>query len=208
MPTTRIIPRKTLMLGTFAVLAGCAAAPKYQGTPPPNVAVLPFDSMSNDVGAPEAVRKVVWEKFKAFGFIVAPLDQIDAALRPLGVTQGGQLRATTPEKLVAATGADLLCYGMVEKFDHVTLGIVEKRVVRLNARLVNGEGTVLWNRTRESSKSDSDLGAMSSLGSLGKAIGGQLKDKVIEGALVGKLRPETDDCVNALVKSLPKQGLR
>jgi len=193
-------------LPALLLLSGCATM-KYQGTPPPKVAVLPFDTLSNDVGSSEAVRKVVWERFKQFGFVVAPLDQIDASLRPLGITQGGQIRSATHEKLFAATGADLLCYGLVEKFEHVTLGVVEKRAVKVSARLVNKSGTNVWNQTRESSKSESNLGALSSFGSLGSALGGQLKDKLIEGAILGKLAPETNACVNQLVKSLPRQGL-
>ncbi len=195
-----------LLLPAVILLSGCATM-KYSGTPPPKVAVLPFDSMSNDVNAPDVVRRAMWERFKQFGFTVASIEEIDAAIRPLGIAQGGHLRATTPEKLLAATGADLLCYGMVEKFEHITLGVVEKRAVKVNARLVNKAGTNVWNQTREASKSESNFGSLSSLGSLGSAIGGQLKDKLIEGALVGKLKPETNAVVHQLVKSLPKKGL-
>lgn len=200
--------RLAVLFLPVVLLSGCASVQhQYAGTPPPKVAVLPFDSLSNDVNAPEVVRKALWERFRQFGFVVAPLDQIDAALRPLGISQGGQIRSTTYEKLFAATGADLLCYGLIAKFEHVTLGVVEKRAVKVSARLVNKAGADVWNQTRESSRSDSNLGSLSSFGSLGTAVGGQLKDKLIEGALVGKLKPETNDVVNQLVHSLPTQGL-
>lgn len=195
------------LLPAVFFLSGCASLYRYEGTPPPKVAVLPFETMSNDVNSSEAVRKAVWERFKQFGFVVAPLDQIDAAIRPLGISQGGQLRATTAEKLAAATGADLLCYGMVVKFDHITLGVVEKRDVKVTARLTSRTGTNVWSQTREASKSESHFGSLSSFGSLTSTLGGQLRDKLIEGAIVGKLAPETNAVVEQLVRSLPRQGL-
>ncbi|MEK7765025.1 MAG: GNA1162 family protein [bacterium] len=195
-----------LSLAGLALLAGCAVTPAYHG-PPPRVAILPFDNRTNDVSAPDYVRGIMWERLKQFGWIVPPLADVDAALRPLGVTQGGQLRTVTPEQLTAATGADLVLYATIEQFTHITAGVAEKRAVKISARLVDAAGRHRWAKTRTAGKSDVTLGAASSLGAFGRSLGVQLRDKLVEGAFAHKLAAETRSCVNALVSSLPRRGL-
>lgn len=187
----------------LAFACGCSSAPRRPVAPPRRLAVLPFDNRTNDAGAADYVRNVMAQRLPARRFTVLPQAGVDDALRNLGVSQGGQLGVTTPGRVAAATGAELLLYGRVEQFTYITAGVAEKRAVKVSARLVDPSGRVHWAATRSSSNGGLDPGAASSLGAFGRALGGQLTEKLVEGAVSHRLAPETRACVDALIVSIP-----
>jgi len=136
-------------------LAGCAAskvyvAPGYTSTG--KIAVLPMDNESNDFDGPVFVRKLMHEGLSMRGFQVLPIPQIDEQLRIQGFTDGGQLRATTPQKIGEWTGADRLLYSTLENFDYINLGFYAQRRAKVLARLVDAKtGERLWEAEREGS---------------------------------------------------------
>jgi len=136
-------------------LAGCAAskvyvAPGYTSTG--KIAVLPMDNESNDFDGPVFVRKLMHEGLAMRGFQVLPIPQIDEQLRIQGFTDGGQLRATTPQKIGEWTGADRLLYSTLENFDYINLGFYAQRRAKVLARLVDAKtGERLWEAEREGS---------------------------------------------------------
>ncbi len=114
------------------------------------MAVLPMDNESNDLDGPVFVRKLMQEALAARSFQVLPTSQIDEQLKAQGFTDGGQLRATTPQKLGEWTGADTLLYSTLENFDYINVGVYAQRRVKLLAKLIEAKtGTKLWEAERE-----------------------------------------------------------
>src|ERR1700690_63497 len=114
------------------------------------VAVLPMDNESNDLDGPTFVRKLMQDNLAARGFRVLPLAEIDAQLKVQGFTDGGQLRATTPQKIGEWTGADTLLYSTLENFDYINVGIYAQRRVKILAKLVSAKtGAKFWEVERE-----------------------------------------------------------
>jgi hypothetical protein len=145
--------RGTCLAVSLVLLTGCAAskvyiAPEYVSTG--KLAVLPMDNESNDLDGPGFVRKLMQDGLAGRGFQVLSSPQVDAQLKTQGFTDGGQLRATTPQKIGEWTGADTLLYSTLENFDYINVGIYAQRRVKILAKLVDAKtGTKLWEAERE-----------------------------------------------------------
>ena len=135
-------------LACLVLAAGCATskvfvAPEYVAAG--KIAVLPMDNQTNDLDGPALLRKLIYEGLVARGFQVLPTGPVDDQLKINGFTDGGQLRATTPQKIAEWTGADTLVYSTLENFDYIILGYYAQRHVKLMSRLVDGRtGIKLW----------------------------------------------------------------
>ncbi|MFA6030632.1 MAG: GNA1162 family protein [Elusimicrobiota bacterium] len=143
--------RRSASVLLLAALAGCGhkavryAAADLPARMPASVAVMPFDNLSTDVDAPKVVRGVVERDLAATGLSVRPVEGTDEALRAIGVTDGGQLKAYAPADLARAVGADGLLYGSVESFQIQNLGVYVRRTVVVRLTLVEGaSGEKLW----------------------------------------------------------------
>ncbi len=145
--------RRRWLLACLVVLAGCAGskvyvAPEYVSSG--KIAVLPMDNESNDLDGPVFVRKLMYEGLAVRGFQVLSTGAIDEQLKQNGFTDGGQLRATTPQKIGEWTGADTLLYSTLESFDYINVGFYAQRRVKVFARLVDAKtGVKLWETERE-----------------------------------------------------------
>ena len=145
--------RRTWLAASLVLLAGCSAskvyvAPEYVSSG--KVAVLPMDNESNDLDGPAFIRTLILQGLARRGFRVLPPQQIDEQLKVQGFTDGGQLRATTPQKIGEWTGADTLLYSTLEDFDYINIGFYAQRRVKIFSRLVDAKtGTKLWEAERE-----------------------------------------------------------
>lgn len=154
-PTRRLRPLVPLAALLAALGSGCRhyeavryLSPEFHARAPGRVAVLPFDNRSTDLVGPELLRKLVVADLRSHGYEPQPLEDVDAKLREIGVTDGGQLRAVRAEKLRETLGEDGLVYGTVEEFAFLNVGFAVRRVVRLHLRFVNGAtGETLWEDT-------------------------------------------------------------
>jgi hypothetical protein len=116
------------------------------------VAVLPMDNESNDLDGPPFVRALMFDGLARRGFQLLLIPQIDAQLKTQGFTDGGQLRAATPQKIGEWTGADTLLYSTLESFDYINIGYYAQRRVKVLAKLVDAKtGEKLWEAEREGS---------------------------------------------------------
>ncbi len=143
-------------LAALLVAAGCAPAPvrftsaNFHALAPPRVAVLPFDNWSVDLVGPAMLRSLFEARLRERGYEVVSMEAVDARLRELGVTHGGQLKAFSPQALGSALGVEGLIYGTVEEFVMQNIGFIARRCVRLHARLVHAAGGErLWEDTGE-----------------------------------------------------------
>jgi len=112
--------------------------------------VLPMSNGSNDLDAPIYLRKLISEGLTGRGFQVISTTDINGQLKAQGFTDGGQLKATTPQKIGEWTGADTLFYSTIESFDYINVGFYAQRRVKIIARLVNAKtGERLWETERD-----------------------------------------------------------
>jgi hypothetical protein len=145
--------RRAFLSASLILLAGCAGNKVYvakEYVTAGKIAILPMDNESNDLDGPTFVRKLLYEGLAARGFQVLPTGPIDDQLKAQGFTDGGQLRATTPQKIGEWTGADTLLYSTLESFDYINVGFYAQRRVKVFSQLVEAKtGVKLWEAERE-----------------------------------------------------------
>jgi len=99
------------------------------------VAVLPFADETISIEGPQLIRTLVHRSLSEGGYNTIPLADVDEILRNHGFTQGGQLRATTPEKIAGWLKADWLLFGFIEEFNKINIGIYVKKTIKGELRL-------------------------------------------------------------------------
>jgi len=104
------------------------------------VAILPFANDSNNIPAPEELRKATAARLVMMGYRVVPLENTDLGLRARGVTLGEHLRALKPGEIAPAAGANRLIGGKVEVFSVINVGIYYKREVRVRLWMLESNG--------------------------------------------------------------------
>ncbi|OIO04527.1 MAG: hypothetical protein AUJ52_15080 [Elusimicrobia bacterium CG1_02_63_36] len=151
-----------LALAFASAFAACAGPRPAVVRPVPelrgDIAVLPFNSMSTSLRGPQLLRELTQQKLSGFGWDPVPLEAADAALRGIGISDGGQLRSIASEKVAAALGVDRYVVGMVNDFSDQNLGFVRRRIVELELSVVDGKsGETLWKNTGRFEKSKAAL---------------------------------------------------
>ena len=100
---------------------------------------------TNDLDGPVFVRRLLVELLAVRGFNLIPGAEIDDRLKAQGFTDGGQLKAATPQKIGEWVGADALFYGTLEEFNYINVGYYAQRTVKIGASLVDARtGEKLW----------------------------------------------------------------
>jgi hypothetical protein len=96
---------------------------------------------------------------------MAPLDAVDEQPRALGITDGGQLRAVTPQKLASVLGVDGLLYGEIEDYKYRKIGTYANRLADVRLTLVDPQtGRALWEAERRSADKETRPSLQSSGG--------------------------------------------
>jgi len=190
---------------SLAVLAGCAAtAPssvRHAAPFPATIAMLPLENQSLDLRAPELLRELLDTYLSAADFNLTDIKEAEEKLKSLGISEGGQLNAVTPQKLAGLLGADALLYGDIETFNNANIGVYAGRTVKVKLWLVDGKtGETLWET--EKSKANSRLG-LSKDTAKNILISGYA-EKAVENLMDNPLYPESEDVVRLLVRALGK----
>lgn len=195
-------------LAFAACLAACGPRALVYRSPdllsrlPQRVAVLPFDNETVDLRGPELLRELVAERLAARGHTIVPAEEVDAALRGIGVTDGGQLKAFAPAEVGRAVGAEGLFYGTLEDFVHQNLGFVRRRMVRLRVKLIEaGSGERLWEAVGRDEYSRVVLKPKKA----GRAFVEGVAEEAAEGALGRPLLPESRRAVSKLFRPYPRR---
>lgn len=137
----------------LAAMAGClpppsSNLPRDYSNPIKRVAVLTMKNDTNDVDGPEVMRKKMVQALERRSYVVKDLKETDQILRDrMGITLGGQLSLTTPQKLGQELGVEGVLYGTLMDFNETTLGAINVRKVRGKFKLVNAmTGQIVWER--------------------------------------------------------------
>lgn len=139
----RPLPGEGLKLRDSALAETAAVIPS---TAVARIAVLPMSNQTNDLKGPDVARTLFHERLSRRGYALAPLEEVDARLRTeLGITDGGQLGAVTPEKLGAALGVNAVVMGTLHEFGMVNIGFAVRRRVKVEfAMLETKTGRERW----------------------------------------------------------------
>jgi len=140
-----------LVLLAAAAAGGCSTAGgkarlyTENAVMPDMVAVLLPSNSSNDLAAPDTMRKCVAATMVALGYLPVVSTAQEEQLRLIGVTDGGQMKAIKPEALSGALGTDGLLYTDVETFSNINIGVYKSRHVVGTILLSDAKGNKLWN---------------------------------------------------------------
>ena len=166
------------------------------------VAVLPMSNESNDLDGPIFLRKLLNEGMAERGFQELPTEAIDAQLKIQGFTDGGQLRAATPQKIGEWTGADTLLYSKIENFDYINVGFYAQRRVKISAKLVDARtGERLW----EAERDGTTRVVATNRKQAENLFAAQLAVKAVEKATHAPLQAESRVAVLRLLNTLPRR---
>lgn len=188
------------------LLLGCPAGSRHflkpGFIPPAKVAVLPFDNHTNDLNGPDIVR--FWFNHRIAekkGYVTVPLLEVDAALRELGIVDGGQLAAIKPQQVGAALNVDALIYGELLMFDYQTTGFLNTRQVRARFKMVDARtGERLWEAEGQGGSSSATTSSKGALQLAAQSLGTQWADKIANNPL----RTETWDMIWNAIQFLPR----
>ncbi|MFH1380514.1 MAG: GNA1162 family protein [bacterium] len=192
-----------VMLGCIIGLSGCALKPKYLAqdyAPPQRLALLPMNNQTNDLDGPEMVRKMMFESLPRRGYYSMPLEEIDELLRENGITDGGQLKSMTHEKLGEILHVDGLIYGELLEFGDLNIGFYQRKTVEANFKMVDAAtGTALWEDERKVSTKEFALNAEDAK----KAFAMGLAKKAVGNILNVYLKAEAAECIRRIVSTMP-----
>jgi hypothetical protein len=188
---------------TGVLVFGCAPSKVYISKTflrPQRIAVLPMSNDTNDLDGPLFIRQLLIENLVRRGYVLVPPAEIDAKLKAQGFTDGGQLKATTPQKIGEWIGVDGLLYSTLEEFNYINVGYYAQRVVKVQGQLVSAQtGEKLWEaergfstRTVAVDKKQAD-----------RAFAVQMATKAVEKMTHVPLQFESRQAVYQLLNTLP-----
>lgn len=155
---------------------------------------------TNDLDGPPLVRKMLFDHLVQRGYEVMPLEQVDERLKEKGFTEGGQLRATTPQKLGEWLEVDGLFYSALEDFNYINIGFYWARKVKVSGRLVDaGNGERLW----EAERAHATTLIVTDKKEAQRQFAIQLAAKALEKMTHMPLQPESRIAVELLLETLP-----
>lgn len=189
----------------FSVLGGCAStAPsssRHTAPFPSTIALLPLENQSLDLRAPGLLRDLLDTYLSAAQFNLTDVHEAEEKLRGIGIQEGGQLNAVTPQKLGELLEAEALLYGDIETFNNANIGVYASRTVKVRLWLVDARtGKRLWET--EKSKANSELG-LSKERAKSILVSGYA-NKAVENFMDNPLYPESEDVVRLLVREFGK----
>lgn len=172
------------------------AAAEYFSRP---TAVMPFSDETTSIDGPANLRTMVAQSLTEGGWAVIPSDEVDAALRRHGFSQGGQLKKTTPAKLAAWTDAERVLFGDISEFRNIMLGAVGRRLVAGSVRI--------WDATARSDSysSEKKVETVEAAGPKDAAgrLSAQLGKALIENLRHKPLAEESETWVERVLQGLP-----
>ena len=111
-----------------------------------NIAVLPFDNLTQDRFAADKVQKILITELLSLGaFEVAEPGQVLKALRDQGIEVPSTMIAPQVKKVGEATGSQGLIFGTVVDYGESRVGTNPSPEVTIQLRLVEAQsGVTLW----------------------------------------------------------------
>ena len=170
-------------------------------TAPMKVAVLPFENESVDVEADAVYRELFYLGLQEKGYTVAPMEDVDAALKGMGISEGGQLGAYKKTDLQTKLNVDALFFGNLKEAKYLTVGIKKEKKAVTYAALYNGDKK-LWEDEKTFSEKEF---ALNPLSGLKKQLATKLTEKALKDYSGHPFYNHIQNCVYQLQDTLPGQ---
>lgn len=120
-------------------------SPEFKKDIPSNIAVLPFENVTDKAEAVNIVRCSFFNHFASKKFQDIELHRIDFTLREKGLYDKHEFLKIPPSQLGKILDADGLIYGRITGFERVFLGVYSQVSVELEVKLVKAAtGGTLW----------------------------------------------------------------
>ncbi len=211
--------KASLVLLTFALLNGCATAPKqdysaFIQSDPKSILVLPPINNSNEIVAPFGVMATVVKPLADSGYYVFPVSLVNETFKNNGLTVAQDVHNVAIDKLYEIFAADAALYIEIQDYGTSYVVLDSDTTVALSARLVDLKtGQVIWRgKSKASSSEDRDDRDNSLAGALIGAVLNQViestSDKGFEVSQKASQRLLSADSSNGLLYGVrsPKYG--
>jgi hypothetical protein len=167
----------------------------------PGVAVAPMDNRSNDLDASEIIRGAFVSQIEAQGWNVMPTAESDPLLRDtLGISYGGQLKASTPEEVCRALKVEGVFYGEVQEWNKTTIGLYNSLSVIATFKLYRTDGALAWEESDRQFQMHVPRGG-------GREIGGEIIGHALANLLLKPMTPVGKTVGRNLAVKLPSRAL-
>jgi len=187
------------MCSIFLLFPSCKVQPP-QAPLVQTVAVLLFDSESNELDAPDIMQRLVYLALQPSEYRVLDIKETNQKLNQIGFMEGGQLAAIDPVKLGREFGVQAFMFGNVESFGYVNIGVYASRKVNLELKLVDTTtGETLW----ENSGRASTAKVAADKDDIGKNFAEGLADQAVDKLLKTPLEEEAKLATMRALSSLP-----
>jgi hypothetical protein len=141
-----------LLLGTLAILSGCATAPapkkdyaEFRKTSPRSVLIVPVINKSVDVDAPDYFLSTIARPIAERGYYVFPVNLIKRVMEDDGLADADMVHGSATTKLASLFGADSVLYVAIERWDSQYAVFATVTTVELSYTLKSGStGQQLW----------------------------------------------------------------
>lgn len=200
------VTRITPVFIAALVLAACAPKPKFIKTPftqPQKIVLLPMTNQSNDLRAPEYVRKMFEKYVGKRGYEFVPSEQVDETLRTkLGINEGGQLNSVTMKDISAAIPeADAFVYGDIIDFKFMNLGIYVNKYAEANWKMMDKTGELIWEDQRKASEKKLGLSTQAIIENAATGVA----EKMIGNMMSSPLKQQVIQITATTARTLPKR---
>jgi len=189
---------KWLLFLVAGALIGCSLFQKKGKThQQPLIALLPFESESVVLDAPDHVRNALFKAMTKKKYRLMELKTIDATLIKMGILEGGQLGALSLEQIQNEIPADWFCYGNVVAFGFKSAIAISQREVEVELKVVEGgTGRIIHEDSQRKSRTQLGGAALGDLtytavGKVFKSVKDGIK-KVVPGKPLKKVLDSTD----------------
>lgn len=163
------------------------------------VAVLLFDSESNDIDAPAIMQHLVYAALKKSSYKPLELNSVNETLEKAGIVDGGQLVIVDPVKLGKDLGVQALIFGYVESFDYTNIGFYLQRKVALGLRLVDvATGETLWENSGTGAHRELNLEKDKAAAAFKKGLAEQAIEKWFDSPLEEEAKLSVINCLRTL----------
>lgn len=196
--TSHLRSSLTILFFSAIIFSGC----KIEPPKPPLVqtmAVLPFDSESNDINAPDIMQRLVYLALKKTPYQLMDIDEVNSRLEKVGIVDGGQLAIVDPKKLGKDFGVQAVMFGYVNSFDYVNVGFYQQKKVGLELKLIDvATGATLWENESSAITPKVVLDSNEAKKEFGKGLAEQFVDKIFKSPLEEEARAATIKTLSTL----------
>jgi hypothetical protein len=136
------------------ILTGCVAAPAkndmsaFHAAAPRSILVVPTVNKSLDVDAPNYVLATLPRPIAEKGYYVFPVNTTKYVLEQEGYYEGEQIHQQPATALAKLFGADAILYVEINRWDAQYALLTTTVTVEFDYRLVNKDGTEIWNENK------------------------------------------------------------